>query len=190
MRDPINDILEFQGVCIDYPLREYTLRAVSDATLGIKRGKITALVGESGSGKTTLASSVMHCISSPGRVAEGKIYFSDRSGEITDVTALSEKQTRSFVWEKASMVFQAAQSALNPIMTVEQSFIENEEKLIVYKKIQELQSPMKDVFLLRLTGDLSFKEIGNIFGKTENWARVTYYRGKQILGRELVKDDK
>ena len=124
MRDPINDILEFQGVCIDYPLREYTLRAVSDATIGIKRGKITALVGESGSGKTTLASSVMHCISSPGRVAEGKIYFSDRSGEIIDVTALSEKQTRSFVWEKASMVFQAAQSALNPIMTVEQSFIE------------------------------------------------------------------
>lgn len=73
---------------------------------------------------------------------------------------------------------------------LEQSFIENEEKLIVYKKIQELQSPMKDVFLLRLTGDLSFKEIGNIFGKTENWARVTYYRGKQILGRELEKDDK
>ena len=73
---------------------------------------------------------------------------------------------------------------------LELSFIENEEKLIVYKKIQELQSPMKDVFLLRLTGDLSFREIGNIFGKTENWARVTYYRGKQILGRELEKDDK
>lgn len=73
---------------------------------------------------------------------------------------------------------------------LEQSFIENESKLFVYKKIQELQSPMKDVFLLRLTGDLSFKEIGNIFGKTENWARVTYYRGKQILGRELEKDDK
>ena len=73
---------------------------------------------------------------------------------------------------------------------LEQSFIENEEKLIVYKKIQELQSPMKDVFLLRLTGDLSFREIGNIFGKTESWARVTYYRGKQILGRELEKDDK
>lgn len=72
---------------------------------------------------------------------------------------------------------------------LEQQFIENEGKLAVYKKIQELPSPMKDVFLLRLTGDLSFKEIGNIFGKTENWARVTYYRGKQILGRELEQDD-
>lgn len=73
---------------------------------------------------------------------------------------------------------------------LEQNFIQNENKLVIYKKIQELPSPMKDVFLFRLTGDLSFREIGNIFGKTENWARVTYYRGKQILGKELEKDDK
>ncbi len=73
---------------------------------------------------------------------------------------------------------------------LEQNYIQNENKLVIYKKIQELPSPMKDVFLFRLTGDLSFREIGNIFGKTENWARVTYYRGKQILGKELEKDDK
>ncbi len=72
---------------------------------------------------------------------------------------------------------------------VEQKFIENEQKLAIYKKIHELQSPMKDVFLFRITGDLSFREIGDIFGKTENWARVTYYRGKQILGRELEEND-
>ena len=72
---------------------------------------------------------------------------------------------------------------------IEDELIENEGKLAIYKKIQALPSPAKDVFLLRLTGDLSFREIGNIFGKTENWARVTYYRGKQILGRELEKDD-
>lgn len=34
---------------------------------------------------------------------------------------------------------------------------------------------------LRLTGELSFSEIGDIMGKTENWARVTFYRGKQKL---------
>ncbi|MGN1040792.1 MAG: ATP-binding cassette domain-containing protein, partial [Candidatus Fimimonas sp.] len=98
-----NNILEFHNVSIDYPLRNYTLRAVSDVTLSIKRGKITALVGESGSGKTTLASSVMHCISSPGKVAEGKILFFDNCGneqKVIDVTALDEKETRKFVWEK------------------------------------------------------------------------------------------
>ena len=43
--------------------------------------------------------------------------------------------------------------------------------------------------MLRISGDLSFREIGEILGKTENWARVTFYRGKQILGKELLKDE-
>ena len=71
---------------------------------------------------------------------------------------------------------------------MEQSYIHNETRLAVYKSIQKLGSPMKDVIMLRLTGDLSFKEIGDILGKSENWARVTFYRGKQMLGKELSQD--
>ena len=63
-----------------------------------------------------------------------------------------------------------------------------ERKLEIYGLIQKLPNPMKEVFLYRLTGDLSFREIGNICGKTENWARVTYYRAKQQLGKELAKE--
>ena len=48
---------------------------------------------------------------------------------------------------------------------------------------------MRDVVMLRLTGELSFKEIGDILSQTENWARVTFYRAKQILGKELKKDE-
>ena len=72
---------------------------------------------------------------------------------------------------------------------LDRKLIQSEERIAIHKRIQELPSPMKDVFLLRLTGELSFREVGSIFGKTENWARVTYYRAKQILGRELEKDD-
>lgn len=43
--------------------------------------------------------------------------------------------------------------------------------------------------MLRLTGELSFKEIGDIMSQSENWARVTFYRAKQILGKELKKDE-
>jgi RNA polymerase sigma-70 factor (ECF subfamily) len=39
----------------------------------------------------------------------------------------------------------------------------------------------REVMYLRLTGELSFAEIGDILGKTENWARVTFYRGKQKI---------
>lgn len=72
---------------------------------------------------------------------------------------------------------------------LEKEYISNEQKLEIYKKIQQLESPTKDVLMLRLSGELSFREIGEILGKTENWARVTFYRGKQILGKELGKDE-
>jgi RNA polymerase sigma-70 factor (ECF subfamily) len=45
------------------------------------------------------------------------------------------------------------------------------------------------VFLLRVSGELSFREIGEIFGRTENWARVTYYRAKQKVTEGWENDE-
>lgn len=64
-----------------------------------------------------------------------------------------------------------------------------EMKVHIYKAIHKLASPMRDVIMLRLTGELSFKEIGDILGQSENWARVTFYRAKQSLGKELKTDE-
>ncbi len=123
-----DNIAEFRGVYIDYPLKKYTIRAVTDVSLEIKRGRITALVGESGSGKTTLASSLIRCISEPGRLAGGEIVFRSlrEDGGIDEIRAdkLTDKEMRKFRWDKVSMVFQAAQSALNPVMTVKEQFME------------------------------------------------------------------
>lgn len=55
------------------------------------------------------------------------------------------------------------------------------EKEKIYKKIENLDENTKEVMKLRLEADLSFKQIGDILGKTENWARVTFYRGKQKI---------
>lgn len=63
--------------------------------------------------------------------------------------------------------------------------ISNENKKNIYKIIQSLENPYKEVMYLRLTGDLSFREIGEILGKSENWARVTFYRGKSKVIRRL-----
>ena len=64
---------------------------------------------------------------------------------------------------------------------MEEKIILNESKLELYKKIQKLDKQTRDVIYLRITGELSFKEIGDILNKTENWARVTFYRGKQKM---------
>lgn len=65
--------------------------------------------------------------------------------------------------------------------TMEEQIIFNDEKVSLYKKMQKLDDRTREVLYLRITGELSFKEIGTILNKTENWARVTFYRGKNQL---------
>ena len=50
-----------------------------------------------------------------------------------------------------------------------------------------MEEPYKEVFQLRVFGELSFADIGRLFGKSENWARVTFYRAKNKIkeGMEL-----
>jgi len=70
---------------------------------------------------------------------------------------------------------------IQDIETLEESVIANDEKMLLYKKMQLLDEKTREVMYLRISGELSFREIGIILNKTENWARVTFYRGKNQL---------
>lgn len=59
--------------------------------------------------------------------------------------------------------------------------VEKEQALSIYRHIHELEDPYKEVFMLRVLGELKFKEISAIYGKTESWAKVTFYRAKNKL---------
>ena len=54
----------------------------------------------------------------------------------------------------------------------------------LYARLHRLTEPYKEVFLLRVLGQLSFRQIGQLFGKTENWACVTYHRARKKLQKE------
>lgn len=66
----------------------------------------------------------------------------------------------------------------------------NEDRIKLFGKIQKLDTETRDVIYLRLTGELSFKEIAQIMNKTENWVRVTFYRGKEKLRKEENKNER
>ena len=68
---------------------------------------------------------------------------------------------------------------------IEQEYIQKEDKLSVYKVIHFLDEPYKEIFLLRTLGDLSFKEIADVFHRTESWARVTYHRARLKIQEAL-----
>lgn len=70
---------------------------------------------------------------------------------------------------------------LQETQPIEEQVISSNEKMSLYKKMQLLDEKTREVMYLRITGELSFKEIGIILNKTENWARITFYRGKNKL---------
>lgn len=69
------------------------------------------------------------------------------------------------------------------------TLLARESQVELLRKMQMLRSDTREVMYLRIFGALSFRDIGEILSHTENWARVTYYRGRETLRKELEKDD-
>ena len=68
---------------------------------------------------------------------------------------------------------------------IEQRMIDAETSFRIHLLLHEMEEPYKEVFSLRVFGELSFAQIGRIFGKTENWARVTYHRARLKLKERM-----
>ena len=63
-------------------------------------------------------------------------------------------------------------------ISFEEKVIDKEVSFQIHKYLHSMQEPYKEVFNLRIFGELPFDKIGAIFGKSSGWARVTYYRAK------------
>lgn len=62
--------------------------------------------------------------------------------------------------------------------SIEEKLSDKQQAVQIHGILHNIKEPYKEVFNLRVFGELSFKQIADIFGKTESWARVTYYRAK------------
>ena len=65
---------------------------------------------------------------------------------------------------------------------------DRESSLRIHKAIHKMNEPYREILTLRIMGELSFSQIGAIFEKSENWARVTFFRAKNKLV-EMLKED-
>lgn len=73
--------------------------------------------------------------------------------------------------------------------SLEEDYTDKSEIINIYKKIHRLDEKTKEVIYLRIKSDFSFKEIGSIMGRSEEWARITFYRGKIKLKEELENEE-
>ena len=75
-------------------------------------------------------------------------------------------------------------------VSAEQEVLQQVGQMELLKKLHVFPEPGRKVLYLRMFGNLSFREIGEVMGKTENWARVTFFRARTNLRKELEKDEK
>ena len=75
------------------------------------------------------------------------------------------------------------------VESVEQDVFSDLARIELMKQLHSCPEPFREVMYQRLFGNLSFKEIGEIMGKSESWARITFYRGKEKLKKGMVEQD-
>lgn len=96
------------------------------------------------------------------------------------------KECRKHKYSGVCPVEEVADMAID-LPTPEEQVIQREERMSVRQAVLRLSDPYKDVFILHAYADVKLKEIAEMYGKSEAWARVTYYRAKQQIIQEVSK---
>ncbi|HBG11030.1 MAG TPA: RNA polymerase subunit sigma [Clostridium sp.] len=71
---------------------------------------------------------------------------------------------------------------------LEKAFFDEDTAFRIHQVLHNLDEPYKEVFQLRVFGELSFQKIGELFAKTENWARVTYHRARLKIQERMDEE--
>lgn len=84
---------------------------------------------------------------------------------------------------------EAISDNLDDDFSLEQSIVDTETSYTIHQILHQLPEPYREVFSLRVLGSLSFKQIAELFNKTDNWACVTFHRAKNKI-KEQLEDNK
>ena len=106
-------------------------------------------------------------------------------------------QIAKYIWYKnlkkekkvQNVSFEELENVIISNTILEEQILEKQEKIEFFKKIQKLDEQTKNVMYLRMLGNLDYKDIGEIMGRTPTWARVTFFRGKQKLKEEKEDEE-
>ena len=114
--------------------------------------------------------------------------FRNESDEVTWLCAIARNL---FLDEKRrqTQTEQMPEEIPSKEKTPEQLTMDRDSSFRIHMALHALDEPYREAFELRVFGELSFREIGTIFGKTENWARVTYHRARLKLQERMNADE-
>jgi oligopeptide/dipeptide ABC transporter ATP-binding protein len=132
------------------------VRAVDGVSFDLIKGECLCLVGESGCGKTVTALSILGLVDSPpGRIVGGEIFYDG-----TNLTRSSAERLRHIRGKEIAMIFQDAQSALNPVFTIGDQIV---EQIKLHLKVSQRRAKDRAVSLLKEVGIPSPEEVAGYY---------------------------
>lgn len=122
------------------------------------------------------------------KAMQAKNGFRGKSSVYTWLCAIAKN-----VWlekmRKQNRLVPMREEALENGNSLEEKIANEDTAMQVHKLLHTIEEPYKEVFSLRVFGQLSFAKIAEIFGKTESWARVTYHRARKRIIEKMRKDN-
>jgi peptide/nickel transport system ATP-binding protein len=137
-------LLEVIDLSVEYRTKRGNIKAVDHVSFEIWPNEVYGLAGESGCGKTTIVNAVTRLHKPPAYITGGQVIFQGR-----DVLAMTEDELRAYRWEHASIVFQSAMNALNPVITVGAQII---DAIQAHKPVSRDEARKRAKNLLQLVG--------------------------------------
>lgn len=104
--------------------------------------------------------------------------FRGESDELTWLCAIAKNRFFDEMRRQSRQSAEIDEAITDTGCDIQKAAADKDSALRIHMVLHELTEPYKEVFSLRCFGELSFKEIGTIFHKTESWARVTYHRAR------------
>ena len=137
-------LLEVRNLCVEFPSRRGTLRALNDVSFSIGAGEVLGVVGESGAGKSLTGASIIGLLEPPGRIASGEILLAGKR-----IDNLPDDQMRRIRGREIGAVFQDPLTSLNPLYTVGRQLTET---IVTHLPLSWSQARTRAIELLASTG--------------------------------------
>lgn len=121
------------------------------------------------------------------KAIQAKKDFKERSAEFTWLCSIAKNLCYDHFREEKKEAPLPEENEISSAYDTEEALLLKGTSFVIHKILHDLDEPYKEVFGLRVFGELSHAEIAEIFGKTESWSRVTYHRARLMIKERMEK---
>jgi peptide/nickel transport system ATP-binding protein len=137
-------LLQVKDLCVEFPTRRGTLRALDKVSFDISAGEILGVVGESGAGKSLTGASIIGLLEPPGRICGGEILLDGKR-----IDNLNQDQMQQIRGKKIGSIFQDPLTSLNPLYTIGRQITET---IRTHIDVSQSEALKRAIDLLKSTG--------------------------------------